>query len=281
MVTILIILAGLGLIFGSFVNALVWRVRQNELRAKSSKPKAKKLSVVTGRSQCPDCGHGLAAKDLIPVLSWLSLRGRCRYCHQPISRQYPLVELAMAITFGLSYYFWPANLSGAGEDILFVTWLGASVGLMALLVYDWKWQLLPNKILYPTLLLALAGRLVYLGDFEPHKGHALLTWLLSVTAASGVFWALYVVSSGRWIGYGDVRLGLITGTVLGHPYKSLLMIFLASVIGCLLVLPALVSGQKNWTSKIPFGPFLIIATALTLLFGSSIINWYKSLLNIT
>jgi len=87
-----------------------------------------------------------------------------------------------------------------------------------------------------------------------------------------------MASSGKWIGYGDVRLGLITGTVLADPLLSILMIFVASVLGTLIALPALATGRKRLNSKLPFGPFLITATALVLLFGQIPINWYKQLL---
>jgi len=277
MVTVLVILVVLGLILGSFVNALVWRLRQQEHRAPGTGNR--EFSITRGRSQCPHCHHILAAKDLIPVASWLFLMGKCRYCGQSISRQYPLVEAATAIVFALSYRFWPGGVSGVGEAILFATWLAVATGLMALLVYDLRWMILPNKILYPTAFIAFAGRFIYLIDFEPHKRHGLFMWLLSLAAAAGVFWLLFTASSGRWIGYGDVRLGLITGTVLADPAKSLLMIFLASVIGCLFVLPALLTGQKHLTAKVPFGPFLILATGISLLFGESLINWYKGLLS--
>src|SRR5438105_4077844 len=106
MVVKLVILAGLGLAFGSFINALVWRIHE-------------KKDWVRQRSQCPHCGHKLAAKDLVPVISWLALRGRCRYCGKPISLQYPLVELAMAAVFISSYYFWPGGVAGVGEWLLF------------------------------------------------------------------------------------------------------------------------------------------------------------------
>src|SRR5260221_566501 len=96
----------LGLTFGSFINALVWRLhKQNEDSAKEQK--VPNLSIATGRSMCPNCYHELAAKDLIPVLSWLSLGGKCRYCRQPISWQYPLVELLTAGLFTVSYIYWP------------------------------------------------------------------------------------------------------------------------------------------------------------------------------
>src|SRR3989344_6490262 len=124
---IVAILIVLGLAFGSFVNALVWRLHEQEERAKSKEQRRKKgkakntaklsshtsvlsskdLSILKGRSMCPSCKHGLAAKDLVPVLSWLTLRGKCRYCHKPISIQYPLVELITATLFVISYLLWP------------------------------------------------------------------------------------------------------------------------------------------------------------------------------
>jgi prepilin signal peptidase PulO-like enzyme (type II secretory pathway) len=272
---VVIVLIILGLCFGSFINALVWRVHEQSRR---QSPKAKnELSVLRGRSMCPHCRHELAAKDLVPVFSWLALRGRCRYCHKPISRQYPLVEASTAAVFAASYLLWPAQMHGAGRWLLFTTWLAVSLGLIALLIYDLKWLILPNRILYPTFFVALAGKLAYIGFFSHHKLHSLGLLALSVIIASGIFWLLFNLSNGRWIGYGDVRLGLVTGTVLASPSLSLLMIFLASILGTLASLPGLLTGRRSFTSKIPFGPFLIAATGLSLLFGPSIINWYKNL----
>ena len=287
-------LVWLGLSFGSLVNALVWRLRQQELKAKSSKPKRrrknsswlsafslqpsarnKQLSILTGRSQCVHCQHVLAARDLIPVLSWLILRGRCRYCHQKISWQYPAVEIAAALVFGLSYAFWPSELSNWGQWLLFIDWLAVSVGLLALLVYDFRWMMLPSRIIYPTAAVAIAGRVIYIIGFEANRPRALLLWLLAVAVAAGLFWLLFEISKGRWIGFGDVRLGLITGTVLATPPKALLMIFMASVLGTLFVLPALLSGRQSMAARIPFGPFLIMSTWLTLLVGSDILAWYE------
>lgn len=268
---IIIYLLILGLCLGSFINALVWRLKEN---SRKSKVESRKLSIFTGRSICPKCHHELAWYDLVPVFSWLYLRRRCRYCKIPISIQYPIVELATAAVFVLSYIYWPQQLHG-GQLVLFITWLASSVGLMALLVYDLKWMLLPNGIIYPTLLIAVAGKLAYLIGYEPHKLHSTGLWALSVLVASGVFWLLYMVSKGKWIGYGDVRLGLITGTLLQTPLKSLLMIFLASVIGCLAILPLISAGKRQLSAKIPYGPFLITATFVCLLFGDSLIDWYK------
>jgi leader peptidase (prepilin peptidase)/N-methyltransferase len=268
----IVILFVLGLCLGSFINALVWRIHEQE------KAKNKGLSILSGRSQCPHCSHELAPKDLIPIFSWLSLRGRCRYCYKPISRQYPIVEASTALWFVLSYIYWPGGIYGIGDWLLFAGWLAASVGLIALAVYDWLWGLLPNRILYPTLAVALATRLSFIFIFTSNIARNLLLLGISLLLASGLFWLLFTVSKGKWIGYGDVRLGLILGTVLASPSKSLLMIFLASILGTVFAVPGLLSHSRALASKIPFGPFLIAATGLSLLFGGSIISWYKNLM---
>lgn len=284
MIVAVILLAWLGLCFGSFVNALVWRLYQQS-KTKNRKSKTGKLqssnySILKGRSMCPSCKHVLAWYDLIPVLSWLGLGGRCRYCKKPISWQYPVVELAMAVVFVFSYIWWPGGLHHTGDWVLFVTWLAVSVGLLALLVYDARFMILPNRIIYPVFMIAAVGRLIYIIGFAPHKWHDFLFWMASVAVASGIFWVLFVVSNGKWIGFGDVRLGLITGTVLADPAKSFLMIFLGSILGTLFILPALALGKKKLTSKLPYGPFLITATFITVLFGSNILHWYKQLFKI-
>ncbi len=272
MLTVLVVFF-LGLIAGSFVSAVVWRVKAQEKGKNSGK-----YSILKGRSVCPHCKHILAAKDLIPLLSWLSLRGRCRYCGKPISKQYPAIELGMAVVFVISYSYWPDGLFGAGAWTLFIAWIITSVGLMALLVYDFKWMILPNRLIYPTLAVAVAGRFVYIFAFDPEPLRAFGNWGLSIIVASGFFWLLYVFSKGRLIGYGDVRLGLITGTVLASPSLSLMMLFLSSLLGLAFAAPSLVSGKKHMTSRLPYGPFLIMATFITLLVGQDVIDWYKRLL---
>lgn len=275
MLLIAVILFILGLGFGSFVNALVWRLHKQ--LGSGQKTRDKDLSILKGRSMCPNCRHTLAWHDLIPVISWVSLKGRCRYCGKPISRQYPVVELAMGFIFALSYIFWPVEPHFGGQWLLLATWLASSVGLMALAIYDIRWMLLPNKIIYPTLASVVAGRAAYIGAFQVRPGHAAWLWALSVAIASGVFYILYMVSQGKWIGFGDVRLGLITGTLLADPYKSLGMIFVASLLGALFVLPHLVKGSKSMASKTPYGPFLIMATGIFVIFGDNLISWYKNL----
>lgn len=227
-----IILILLGLCLGSFVNALVWRLHENK-------------DFVKGRSQCINCGHVLAARDLVPLFSWLTLGGKCRYCRRKVSVQYPLIELVGAAVFALSYAFWPFDITSSGNLIVFIGWLAVSIGLLALALYDFKWMLLPNKILYPTFFVAAATQLIFLLGYSADPSHYLLSWLFSLMISSGFYFLLFVVSGGRWIGYGDVRLGLITGTVLHQPSLSFLMIFIASVLGLLTILPALLAGKKT------------------------------------
>jgi len=260
-----VLLAILGAAAGSLAGALAWRLKHGG-------------DWLKGRSRCERCSHRLAPRDLIPIFSWLSLSGRCRYCRGKISVSHPLVEVVSATVFVLSYLFWPGGLHTHQAVFNFSFWLVTAVGLLALAIYDARWQILPNKIVYPTFLVALTGRLVDILFFAHSKAHSFWLLALSLLVASGFFWLLFHISRGRWIGYGDVRLGLITGTILAEPYRAMLMIFLASALGSAWALPLLASQQDKLTSKLPYGPFLIISTWLSLLFGGSIIDWYKGLL---
>lgn len=271
-ITAILILVGLCL--GSFVNALVWRVHEQHSRpGKLGKDQADRLSVIRGRSMCPACRHELAARDLIPVLSWLALRGRCRYCREPISAQYPLVELATGGLFLASYIWWPNDFD-TPQTAIFVLWLALLTGLMALLVYDARWSLLPNRIIYPLwAIAAIQAVIVIASASDPAK--ALLNAFLGIVVGGGVFYVLFQVSAGRWIGGGDVKLGALMGLIVAAPARAVLFIFLGSLLGSLVSLPMLASGRMKRTSIIPFGPFLVIAAVVTVLFGGDILDWYR------
>ena len=148
---------------------------------------------------------------------------------------------------------------------------------MALFIYDLYWMLLPNKLIYPTLLVAAVGRFWFI-LLEPNKVHSFLNWALAILIASGIFLFLFYFSKGKWIGFGDVRLGLVLGTLVGSPGLSFLLIFVASLLGTLAALPGLFSGNRNLSSRIPFGPFLILATFIVVLFGQPFLDWYSSFL---
>jgi prepilin signal peptidase PulO-like enzyme (type II secretory pathway) len=288
MVMVVGILVIFGLCLGSFVNALVWRLHE-QARTKNQKPKTKKLkakvqqhkasknlSIVNGRSICPDCKHQLAIKDLLPVLSWLTLGGKCRYCGKPISLQYPMIELLTAILFVASYIWWPIAFNTV-QITLFVVWLMLLVGLIALLVYDLHWKLLPTRIMYPLSFVAAVYAVISIA-IAARPITALFNVILAVLVGGGIFYILFQVSGGKWIGGGDVRLGWLLGLILGTPARSLLLIFMAAVLGSLVSLPLLATNRLKRTSTIPFGPFLISAAVIIQLFGMHILHWYQNML---
>jgi prepilin signal peptidase PulO-like enzyme (type II secretory pathway) len=258
---IYVILVIVGLALGSFVNAFVWRWR-------------KKKDWVKGQSECVHCHHKLAVCDLIPVLSWVWLKGKCRYCRKPISVQYPLVELITAVLFVLRYIFWPVSITGAIVAI-FVLWLMLLTGLIALAVYDLRWQLLPDKIVLSLGVIAVAQAIVRIAA-GPKPFTILLNTILGVLVGGGIFYILFQISKGKWIGGGDVKLGFLLGMIVATPGRAFLLLFLASLLGTLMSLPLLADGHLKRSSRIPFGPFLILAAVIVVLFGHDIIHWYQT-----
>ncbi len=227
---------------------------------------------------CPNCKHELAWHDLIPLFSWLLLKGKCRYCKKPISIQYPIVELMLGLVFVWSYLAWSDDLTTSAGVYSLVVWLIASVGLMALAVYDYKWMQLPTIISYSLIIFTVISRVIYIVYFEQNIKSALLNWALALAISSGLFFVLYMVSKGKWIGDGDITLGVILGTLLASPWLSFLMIFTASVLALIFSLPSILSSKSKLKKQIPFGPFLILGTFLVLLYGQPLIDWYKKLL---
>jgi prepilin signal peptidase PulO-like enzyme (type II secretory pathway) len=272
-----IILGVIGLALGSFVNALVWRIHeQDEQKEKKSSKKRdmylKELSITKGRSMCPYCHHQLAAKDLIPVVSWVSLGGKCRYCRHKIDDS-PLVEVITAALFILSYVYWPLAFHGAGL-VEFIVWLPLLVGFMALAVYDLRWYLLPNRIVYPLCVL-VAIQVLVVSLFFSGGWHTLVGSMWGIVIGGGIFYVLFQVSQGKWIGGGDVKLGALLGALLGGPLGSLLLLFVASVCGTFVSVPLMASGKVKRTTIIPFGPFLLFAAILIRLFGSSVVHYLQ------
>lgn len=272
----IVILIVFGLAFGSFINALVWRVHEQSRPKKKRVASDSELSIYRGRSMCPHCQHTLAWYDLLPVVSWALLRGKCRYCHKPISAQYPIVELTTAGLFTASYVFWPFALVGAVSYLLFGLWLVCLVMLVALAVYDLRWMLLPNRIVFPLTAVSVvyAGLSAVVAD-DPKQ--SILLSVVSLLIAGGIFYVLFQISAGKWIGGGDVKIGFALGLLLGLPQFAFLMLFLASIIGIVFSLPTIIFKKVGLKGQIPFGPALIVATVVVKLFGASIITWYTGM----
>ncbi len=254
---ILLIFLILGVTFGSFINALVWRLH-------------KKKNWVSERSVCTHCKHVLGPLDLIPVLSWAMLRGKCRYCRKKIEDS-PITEILTSALFGISYLVWPFGYSAYGMVAL-VVWLATLVGLIALLLYDVRWMLLPNKLVaYVTITtIVLTGLLA----LEEKRFSYIVAAVAGSVIIAGLFWLLFQISGGKWIGGGDVKLAVSLGLLAGTPLKAVLVIFFASCFGTIMVLPSMVMKKTTLMNKIAFGPFLIGATIVVFLWGDKIVSWY-------
>jgi leader peptidase (prepilin peptidase)/N-methyltransferase len=229
-----------GLIVGSFLNVLILRYPERG---------------VGGRSACMSCGKQIRWYDNIPVFSWLVLRGRCRDCHAHISIQYPLVEALTAILFaliGASTLALPAQIAACIITAL----------LIAIAVYDFRHTVIPDPWVYTFALVALFSQLL----FGPHPDA--LTFLSGAIVAAPLF-ALWLYSRGAWMGFGDVKLAVGMGWLLGAVY-GVAALFLAFVVGAFVGVgliafthtsAAAKAGQGfTMKSEIPFGPFLVAST---------------------
>ncbi|NQU82777.1 MAG: prepilin peptidase [Parcubacteria group bacterium] len=258
---IILIIFIFGLCIGSFLNCLVYRIES-------------KKSFTRGRSLCPKCHHKLGVLDLIPILSFLMLKRKCRYCKKNIAWQYPAIEILTGLVFLLIFNFQFSIFDSSilqffnFQTIISLVYL-LIIGsfLIVIFIYDLKHYIIPDKILYPAVALTLLYRFI---NFE-----SLLPALVSAVLASGFFFLIWLVSKGKWMGFGDVKLALFMGLFLGWP-DILVALFSAFLIGSVAGIGLMVLGKKKLKSQVPFGPFLIIGTFLALFWGREIITWYLS-----
>jgi leader peptidase (prepilin peptidase) / N-methyltransferase len=239
-----------GLVLGSFMTVAVHRLPKGE-------------SVVSPRSRCPGCGAEIGARDNIPVLSWLLLRGRCRRCGEPISVEYPLIELATAglvVLAAIRYSNpWQAVLVG---------------GLLALMpgvaLIDLRHRIIPNRLMYPSLILfPVLIVLAWLidGAVDPARAG------IGLALYGGILFVVAVISRG--MGMGDVKLAALIGVVLG----ALGLRFVGVAAGAAIVLGGLggliaLAMGRGRKSAIPFGPYLAVGAIVAGLWGEEIASWY-------
>ena len=281
-----IIIASLfGLVAGSFGGASVWRLRarqlvQDKLSGEDyNKQELKRLKPLIGkasedRSRCLHCQHTLAWYDLIPLASWLSTGGKCRYCKKPIGKFEPVIEIVSAVLFGVFYAYW-TTLNPDGAWLGLAVWAVILTMFVILFAYDFKWFLLPDVVMLP--LIALSG--VYTGIIiataETPLAVAAST-LSAVAILSGLYLGLWLFSKGQWVGFGDVKLGLALGLLLMDWQLALLTLLLANLIGTIIVVPGLATGKLSRQTHIPFGPLLIIGFFISLFWGYIIIDSYSA-----
>jgi prepilin signal peptidase PulO-like enzyme (type II secretory pathway) len=237
-----------GITVGSFLNCVIYRLEKNE-------------SFLRGRSYCPHCKHILSWQDLIPLLSFLTLKGKCRYCHQKISWQYPFVELATGVLFIFVTYHTFPNLLVTGS------WLLITSFLIVIFVYDFKHYLIPDKVIYPAIFTSFLCNLIL------HSKFYILNSIYSALGASAFFLSIFLISRGKWLGFGDVKLGFLMGLFLGFP-NILVSLFFAYLIGAIIGIGLIFAKKKTLKSEVPFGPFLVTGTFVALFWSNQLINWY-------
>ncbi|MFH1661813.1 MAG: prepilin peptidase [Candidatus Falkowbacteria bacterium] len=251
-----------GLIMGSFLNCFILRLH------------AKKTML--GRSFCPKCKKQIAWYDNIPVLSFLILGGRCRSCKKRISFQYIIVELATGLLFTLSFYI--ANIQYSISNIqlllIFKYWFLISV-MIIVFIYDLRWYLILDRIVLPSCVIIFSMNL-FLGFSSQGGFPSWQNMLISGIIGGSFFLIQFLISRGKWIGGGDIRLGLLMGISLGWP-DVITAIFLAYFMGSIIGLGLIAFKKKKWGSQIPLGVFLSTSTIITLFWGELIIKWYFGL----
>ena len=254
----------IGAVFGSFAGAMVWRMKMGR-------------KVTNERSECEHCHHKLSPLDLIPVVSWLWLRGKCRYCRTGIGWTPLLLELGLGAVFVLSYLAWPLGITSIYGVTTLSLWLVALVMLTILFIYDLRWFLLPDRIVWPLAVVGVglfAARAIE-SDWMLLQG--LLELSFALLPVSGLYYVLYTVSKGQWVGFGDVKLGIFIGLALGWQ-GAVVAVVLANFIGMLVLLPGLLSGKLSRKSQVPFGPFLIVGTVIAMLWWAPVLKWYLELI---
>ncbi len=241
-----------GLIIGSFLNVCVYRIPRSE-------------SIAWPGSHCPKCKHKLHYFDNIPLFSWIFLRGRCRYCNESISIQYPLVETLNAILYFIMYRNFGLTL-----DFIFYSLLSSV--LLTIIFIDLQQMIIPDVLIITILILSILHKSsMYFIGYSPEILNSILGSLL----AGGLFLAIVLVFRGG-MGGGDVTLISALGFVIGWR-KIMLTIFLSFILGSIISIFLLATKLKTRKDPIPFGPFIIIAFFITLLWGQAIMNWYLRL----
>ena len=260
------IAAVLGLLVGSFLNVVIYRLPKMlerqwaaECAEIAGKPPetAAPFNLMVPRSRCPHCGHMIRWYENVPVISYLLLRGRCSACKAPISVRYPLVEIATSGLFFLSVWQWGATPTGA-------VWCVFSATLLALALIDWDTTLLPDDLTLPLLWLGLVAAAL---QWTPVGLNAAL-WgaVAGYLSLWSVYWAFKLVTGKEGMGYGDFKLFAALGAWFG--WQALIpMILLASIIGAIIGIAMKFSTGLREGGYVPFGPFLAGAGLTALILG--------------
>ncbi len=239
-----------GLAVGSFLNVLIDRLPQGKS--------------IRGRSYCDHCHKKLNNLDLIPIFSYLLLAGRCRFCKQKISWQYPLVEFLTGLIFIFTWVFTPF------DGILKLLYLALMACLIGIFFSDLKYQLIPDEIQVAALIFSA------LGFFLTGGIGLVVARLLDGLLIGLPLLAVFLLTKQKGMGFGDVKLGFIMGYLLGWS-SGFIALYIAFITGALAGLMAIFLHKRKFKSKLPFGPFLVLGTVAMLIFGNLINNFMAKL----
>lgn len=240
---------GLGLILGSFLSMLIPRLHNGE------------KGIVSGRSKCPNCKHTLKAVNLIPLFSYLLQKGKCSWCKKPISAWYPFTELLTALSFlGMAFHFQDPSTWAFFLPILFT--------FLFIFVYDLRYKEIHEVVLIPGIVYALLWAILF-QDIQ--------SALIGAGVAFVFFGLQFWLSKGRWIGSGDMEIGIFMGLVLGLQ-NTLLGIFAGYLLGSIIGIGLLLSQKAKANTAVPLGPFLVVGSMLTFLYGNELLSFYLNFL---
>ncbi|HOD02855.1 MAG: Type 4 prepilin-like proteins leader peptide-processing enzyme [Firmicutes bacterium ADurb.Bin300] len=251
----------LGTVIGSFLNVLIYRLPTG-------------MSFQKGRSFCPSCRHELTWKDLFPLFSWVFLRGKCRYCKEKISKRYPIVELLTGTLYVLAYLFLAGGDCFSGLNLSLLGWCTALSALVVISFVDFEHQIIPDSM---WITIFAGGVFVVLGEVAAgkFKWESLVGRVIGIFAVSFVFFLIGVISKGRAMGGGDVKLMAAAGFVLG--WKAVILsLFLGAFAGVIYSIFSRIIRKTEMRGVVPFGPFLAIGIAVTMFVGDRIIEYYIS-----
>ena len=270
----------LALLVGSFLNVVIHRLPkmmelswqqdyQAYFQPESTHQASQHYNLAVPRSACPSCKAPIAAKDNIPILSWLWLKGRCRHCGTAISARYPLVEgLTALLSLLIAWQFGPSVITLV---YLLVLW-----ALIALSFIDLDKMLLPDQITLPLLWLAL---LFSLSSYGPTPADAIIGAAAGYLSLWSVYWGFKLLTGKEGMGYGDFKLLAVFGALLGWQQLPLI-ILLSSAVGAVLGSLLLLLQGKDKSTPIPFGPYIAIAGFVAMLFGQQLTSWYVQVLGL-
>jgi leader peptidase (prepilin peptidase)/N-methyltransferase len=262
--------AVIGLVIGSFLNVAIHRLpvmmqRETDnfiaLENDEPAPHTHRYNLIAPRSACPVCGHTLSALDNIPVLSYVWLKGRCRYCRAPISRRYPLVEIITALLSAVVVWRLGSELRGFAA-LLLVWWL------IALTFIDIDTQMLPDDLTLPLIWLGLLVNLS--GSFVP-LSDAVIGAAAGYLSLWSVYWLFRFATGKEGIGYGDFKLLAALGAWLGWMMLPFIVL-LSSAVGALVGVAMIVLRGHQRDKPIPFGPFLAVAGLIALFYGDALVQ---------